>query len=74
MVTIIFVGLLLCGFPVVMAMGIPALLYALINGLPASLISYSIFQALHSFPLIAGPLFILMGSLVNEFGETERLE
>lgn len=73
MVTIIFVGLLLCGFPVVMAMGIPALAYALINGLPASLISYSIFQALHSFPLIAGPLFILMGSLVNEFGETERI-
>lgn len=72
-VMLIFAGLLLCGFPVMMAMGIPALLYAQINGLPASLISYSIFQALHSFPLIAGPLFILMGSLVNEFEETERI-
>ncbi|MBW2122877.1 MAG: TRAP transporter large permease [Deltaproteobacteria bacterium] len=72
-VMIIFVGFLLFGFPVLMAMGIGALLYATVEGLPASLISYSIFQALNSFPLIAGPLFILMGTLVNEFGETERI-
>jgi tripartite ATP-independent transporter DctM subunit len=65
--------LLLSGMPVLTAMGISALFYALVNDLPPSLLAYSIFQALHSFPLVAGPLYILMGSLVNEFGETERI-
>jgi tripartite ATP-independent transporter DctM subunit len=72
-VMIVFVVLLLSGMPVFTAMGIAALAYALANDLPASLLAYSVFQALHSFPLVAGPLYILMGSLANEFGETERI-
>jgi tripartite ATP-independent transporter DctM subunit len=72
-VMIVFVVLLLSGMPVFTAMGIAALAYALVNDLPASLLAYSVFQALHSFPLVAGPLYILMGSLANEFGETERI-
>jgi tripartite ATP-independent transporter DctM subunit len=69
----IFLFFLLFGYPVFLAMGISALTYSLMKGLPASMISYSIFQSLNSFPLIAGPLFILMGDLVNRFGETERI-
>jgi len=72
-VVFLFLLLLLCGFPIIVALSIPSLIYVTLNNLPHSMISYSIFQSLNSFPLIAGPLFILMGNLVNEFGETERL-
>ncbi len=72
-ILLIFFVLLMLGVPIVTAMGIPALLYAFIKGLPISTISYSIFQSLYSFPLIASPLFILLGNLINEFDETDRL-
>jgi len=73
LVTALFLFLLLSGLPVFVTLGIPALLYAVIKALPASMMTYSIFQSLNSFPLVAAPLFILMGSLVNEYGETERI-
>ena len=68
-----FLFLLVMGFPIMVSLGIPAIIYSIIKNLPPSLISYSMYQALHSFPLIASPLFILVGSLVNEFGETELI-
>ncbi len=73
LVLLLFLAMLLLGLPIVSAMGIPALVYILIKGLPISTMAYSIYQALNSFPLLASPLFILMGSLINSFGETEKL-
>lgn len=72
-VLILFLVLLLSGFPIVAAMGIPSLLYVIVEGLPPSTMAYSIFQSLNSFPLVASPLFILMGCLINNFGETTNL-
>lgn len=72
-VLVLFLVLLLGGFPIIVAMGVPALLYVVVEGLPASTMAYSIFQALNSFPLVASPLFMLMGCLINEFGETDKL-
>lgn len=66
----LFVVFLLLGTPIVCAMGIPALVYMWAEGLPATTMVYSVYQALNSFPLLASPLFILMGSLINGFGET----
>lgn len=73
LVLVLFLILLLLGFPLLAAMGIPALLYTIVEGMPISTMAYSIFQSLNSFPLIASPLFILMGSLINEFDETKNL-
>lgn len=72
-VLILFLVLLLGGFPIVVAMGVPSLLYVIVEGLPPSTMAYSIFQSLNSFPLVASPLFILMGCLINNFGETSNL-
>lgn len=69
----LFISLLLLGFPIIAAMGIPSILYMIITDLPSSMISYAIFQALNTFTLVAVPMFILMGNLVNEFNETERI-
>lgn len=71
LVLTLFLILLLTGLPIVVAMGVPALIYVWVEGLPATTMAYSIYQSLNSFPLLASPLFILMGCLINEFGETE---
>lgn len=71
LVLVLFLVLLLSGLPIVVAMGVPSLIYMWVEGLPATTMAYSIYQALNSFPLLASPLFILMGCLINEFGETK---
>lgn len=68
-----FLLLLLMGLPVYLALAIPSLLYIVVEGLPLSTAAYAVYQSLTSFPLVAAPLFILMGALANEFGETERI-
>ena len=49
-VLVMFLALLLAGFPIIVSMGIPALLYVIVEGLPISTMAYSAFQALNSFP------------------------
>ena len=71
-VIILFIVLLLIGVPVGAAMGIPAFLYFIINGISLSTIPYTFYTNLMSFSMLSIPLFILFGLLVNEFGETDR--
>lgn len=67
-----FVGLLAAGAPIVVAMGLPAIVYYMISGTSLSLVAYSFYQSTMSFSLLAVPAFILMGNLVSELGETTR--
>ncbi|WP_430397600.1 TRAP transporter large permease [Ferrovibrio sp.] len=63
-----FLGLFLLGFPVVLAIGIPSIIYMLINGLPLEMIAQRTLYALDSFPLVAVPVFLFVGSLMNSAG------
>lgn len=67
-----FVVLLAVGAPIVVAMGLPAAVYFIITGTTLSTITYSFYQSLFSFNMLAVPMFLLMGALVTQFGETER--
>lgn len=67
-----FVGLLIAGAPIVVAMGLPAIVYYITSGTSLSLVAYSFYQSTMSFSLLAVPAFILMGNLVSELGETTR--
>lgn len=67
-----FVVLLGTGAPIVVAMGLPAAVYFIVTGTTLSTIAYSFYQSLYSFNMLAVPMFLLMGNLVTEFGETER--
>ena len=60
-----FLCLFLLGFPVVLSLGIPCLAYLMINGLPADMVAQRMLYALDSFPLIAVPVFLFVGSLMN---------
>src|SRR5687768_14262294 len=68
-----FLALFLLGFPVVYAILLPAVAYVLIEGLPLGLLTQRVTYALDSFPLVAVPLFIFVGNLMNLSGITERI-
>ena len=68
LVVLAFVTLFLLGFPVVLAIGIPSIVYVLANGLPIDLVAQRTLYALDSFPLVAVPVFLFVGSLMNSAG------
>src|SRR4051794_20742288 len=63
-----FLLLFILGFPVVLAIGIPSMVYLLVNGLPLEMIAQRTLYALDSFPLVAVPVFLFVGSLMNSAG------
>ena len=68
LVVVAFVALFVLGFPVVLAIGIPCIVYIFGNGLPIDLIAQRTLYALDSFPLVAVPVFLFVGSLMNSAG------
>jgi tripartite ATP-independent transporter DctM subunit len=69
----VFLALFMLGFPVVYAILLPSVGYVLIEGLPFGLLAQRITYALDSFPLVAVPLFIFVGNLMNLSGITDRI-
>ncbi|HVE48187.1 MAG TPA: TRAP transporter large permease [Casimicrobiaceae bacterium] len=63
-----FLALFMLGFPVVLAIGIPCIVYIFAVGLPIDLIAQRTLYALDSFPLVAVPVFLFVGSLMNSAG------
>ncbi|MBC6718203.1 TRAP transporter large permease [Aurantimonas sp. DM33-3] len=61
------------GWPVVLAILIPSVLYVLLGNIPIELIGQRMSYALDSFPLVAVPIFIFVGNLMNQAGITERI-
>ena len=68
-----FLGLFVLGFPVVLAIGIPCVVYMLGNDLPLDLIAQRTLYALDSFPLVAVPVFLFVGSLMNSAGISRNI-
>jgi len=73
LVVIAFLSLFILGFPVVYAILLPSIVYVMIEGLPFGLLAQRITYALDSFPLVAVPLFIFVGNLMNLSGVTDRI-
>ena len=69
-----FIGLLLLGVPVAVALGGSSLLYVLAEGAtPPLVVLHRMAAGVDSFPLLAVPFFIMSGSLMNSAGITERI-
>ena len=64
-VVLAFLALFVLGFPVVLAIGIPCIVYMGLQGLPLDLVAQRTLYALDSFPLVAVPVFLFVGSLMN---------
>jgi tripartite ATP-independent transporter DctM subunit len=63
-----FLALFMLGFPVVLAIALPCLAYVFLNDLPLDLIAQRTLYALDSFPLVAVPVFLFVGSVMNSAG------
>jgi tripartite ATP-independent transporter DctM subunit len=72
-IIVAFLALFIIGFPVVYAILLPGIVYILIEGFPLGLLAQRITYALDSFPLVAVPIFIFVGNLMNLSGVTDRI-
>lgn len=63
----------LAGLPLFAAMGLAAFAFVALGGLNHSIVPQKMAQAMNSFPLIAAPLFILMGNILGAAKITDRI-
>lgn len=70
---LLLVVLLLLRVPVAFAMFAPSLLYFYTHGLSAGYATTSMVNGINSFPLLAVPLFIFVGTIANHLGIATRL-
>lgn len=71
---VVFAVLLAIGMPAAFSMGISGLLGILsIDGVSNIVVPQKIFLSLNSFPLLAVPLFVLTGEIMNSGGITKRI-
>ena len=69
-----FIGFLLIGLPVAVALGGSSLLYVALTGdLPLLVVVHRMVNGIDSFPLLAVPFFIMAGNLMNSAGITDRI-
>ncbi|MFC0246375.1 TRAP transporter large permease [Falsochrobactrum ovis] len=72
-IIVAFMALFILGFPVVVAIVVPALIYVVYAGFPLELMAQRMTYALDSFPLVAVPVFIFVGCLMNQAGITSHI-
>ena len=70
---IFFAVLLFLGAPVFVVLALPSTLYLIIEGLPLELIPQRIFTGIDIFLLLAIPLFMLAGEVMNAGRLTDKL-
>lgn len=68
-----FLGFLLIGAPVALAMGLGVACYALVFGLPPVIVAQSLMQGLDGTAFTAIPYFFLAGAIMNRGGMSVRL-
>ena len=69
----LFLLLIFLGVPLAVCMGLSAVTYIVVMGIPLATIAHRMGNAVNSFPLLAVVLFIYVGSLLNVTGITHRL-
>lgn len=64
---------LVCGIPVAWSFGLSCALYMLCQGIDLSIFVQRLGSGMNSFPLLAIPLFMLAGEIMNSGGITRRI-
>ena len=69
-----FLGLMVSGVPVAIAMALASLVYVMVSGnIPDFVVIHRMYGGVDSFPLLAVPFFIWAGNLMNSAGITNRI-
>jgi len=64
---------IMAGVPLFASMALAAAAFTWLSGLSVSIVPQKMAQAMNSFPLVAAPLFILMGNLLTAASITDRI-
>ncbi len=64
---------MIVGVPLYATMGLACFAFVFLAGINPAIVPQKIGQAANSFPLLAAPLFILMGNIMNAAGITDRI-
>ncbi len=64
---------ILAGMPLYVSMGLAALAVLWLGGLPVTILPQKMAGSMNSFPIIAAPLFILMGNILAAARVTDRI-
>ena len=72
-IVVVWLAAILHGLPLFASMGLAAFAFVSFGGLSPSIIPQKMAQAMNSFPLVAAPLFILMGNLLGAAKLTDRI-
>lgn len=69
-----FIGLMVIGVPVAVSLASASILYIVVlGGIPDLMVAQRMLEGLNSFPLLAVPMFIMAGNLMNICGITGRI-
>ena len=69
-----FIGLMVLGVPIAMSLAGASILYVLFyGGIPDLMVAQRMLEGVNSFPLLAVPMFIMAGNLMNSCGITGRI-
>ncbi|HYC14463.1 MAG TPA: TRAP transporter large permease subunit, partial [Stellaceae bacterium] len=69
----VWLAAILAGVPLFAAMGLAAFAFVLLGGLPPTIVPQKMAQAMNSFPIVAAPLFILMGNILAAARINDRI-
>lgn len=69
----VFIGCLIVGIPVAIALGLSSMSYLLLADIPLVVMSQKVYAGVDVFVLLSIPGFILAGNLMNRGGITERI-
>jgi len=64
---------ILAGLPLFVSMGLAALAFLWIGGMPLTVLPQKMAGSMNSFPIVAAPLFILMGNILGAAKITDRI-
>ena len=64
---------ILLGIPLYASMGLAALVFLAFAGMPLTVLPQKMAGSINSFPIIAAPLFILMGNILAAAQITDRI-
>lgn len=73
LIGIVFIALIFSGIPMVFALGLTAAFFMALSGAPLNTVSQRMVGGINSFPLMAIPLFILAGQIMERGGIARRL-
>jgi tripartite ATP-independent transporter DctM subunit len=72
-ILVVWLVAILAGLPLFASLGLASLAFVMLGGLSASIVPQKMAQAMNSFPLVAAPLFVLMGNLLGAAKLTDRI-